>query len=167
MIVRYMKTLYAYIHWANERILSTAVRLSADQFTAQVGASFPSVRDTLVHTLSSQNVWLHRFQKQPAPDRLEPADFADVTAVHARWQEVEARTQTFVAGLSEDALGEVIHMTDRSGRVWSYTLWQMMAHQANHAMQHRSEVAVMLTQFGHSPGDLDFLDYIDLINREE
>jgi uncharacterized damage-inducible protein DinB len=37
-----------------------------------------------------------------------------------------------------------------------------MMHQVNHATQHRSEAAVMLTQFGHSPGWLDLLYYIDL-----
>ncbi|MER3418993.1 MAG: hypothetical protein C4290_00025, partial [Chloroflexota bacterium] len=39
-------------------------------------------------------------------------------------------------------------------------LWQLLLHQANHATQHRSEVAYLLTQMGHSPGDLDLLAYL-------
>lgn len=42
-----------------------------------------------------------------------------------------------------------------------YPLWQALLHQVNHATQHRSEAALLLTAAGHSPGNLDFLVYFD------
>jgi uncharacterized damage-inducible protein DinB len=30
-----------------------------------------------------------------------------------------------------------------------------------HGMQHRAEMAQMLTEFGHSPGNIDYLIYIN------
>jgi hypothetical protein len=71
-----------------------------------------------------------------------------------------------VVGLSEAALGEVIQITIAPGKCGGIPV-AVMVHQVNHATQHRSEVAVMLTQFGHSPGDLDFLDYVDIANSKE
>jgi uncharacterized damage-inducible protein DinB len=35
--------------------------------------------------------------------------------------------------------------------------WVMMLHVVNHGTQHRSEVALMLTILGHSPGDMEIL----------
>jgi uncharacterized damage-inducible protein DinB len=39
-------------------------------------------------------------------------------------------------------------------------LWQAMLHVLNHGTQHRSEAAAMLTEFNHSPGDIDFMVFL-------
>jgi uncharacterized damage-inducible protein DinB len=58
----------------------------------------------------------------------------------------------------------VIRYTNAKGETWAYPLWQMLIHQVNHATQHRSEAAMLLTQMGCSPGDLDLLIYVDALN---
>ena len=161
-MIELIRTLYNYSAWANTRILDTAAQLSAEQFAASVGASYPSVQDTLVHTLSAQIAWLYRFQGKNAPPVLVSADFPDLATLRGRWDAVEAETQAFVAGLDDAALNAEIRVVDRAGNTNHYILWQIMMHQANHATQHRSEVAAMLTQFGYSPGDLDLLDYVEM-----
>ena len=47
----------------------------------------------------------------------------------------------------------------------AYLLWQQMLHQVNHGTQHRSEVAVILTEYGHSPGWMDFIVYLDSFKK--
>jgi uncharacterized damage-inducible protein DinB len=42
-----------------------------------------------------------------------------------------------------------------------------ITHLMLHGMQHRSELALMLTGFGHSPGDIDLVFYLMEQAREE
>jgi uncharacterized damage-inducible protein DinB len=157
-----IQTLYRYNTWANTRILDTATELSAEQFFASGGASYDSVRDTLVHTMSGQWIFLERWRGRSPRAMLNAADFPDVASIRERWDGIERETQAFSAELSDARLIQDVEYTNTEGERWTYPLWQQMIHQVNHATQHRSETAVMLTQLGHSPGWLDFLYYIDL-----
>jgi uncharacterized damage-inducible protein DinB len=162
MLTEAIRTMYRYNTWANAQIVDAATRLSPEQFVAGGGASFDSVRDTLVHTLAAQWLWLERWQGRSPRAMPAAGEFADLASVRARWDGIERATQAFVAALTEARLAEVVEYLNMEGVRWAYPLWQQMLHQVNHGTQHRSEAAVMLTHFGHSPGWLDFLYFIDV-----
>ena len=162
MSVTYFQTLYNYNAWANQRVLDTTAQLTPTQLHAGGQASFDSIHATLVHTMSAQWVWLSRWQGVSPRSLFDPADFVDLAAIRTRWTEVEQATQTFVQQLDDEALNRLVHYTNTKGRPFAYPQWQLLLHQVNHATQHRSEVAMTLTGFGHSPGELDFIRYLDL-----
>lgn len=162
MIGDAIRTLYEYNRWANARILDTAAHLSPEQFLAARGASFDSVRDTLVHTMAAEWLYLERWNGRSPTAMLDARAFPDLVSIRARWEGIERETQAFAAGLTEARLAATVEYTNTQGERWAYPLWQQMIHQVNHATQHRSEAAVMLTQFGCSPGWLDLLYFIDV-----
>ena len=166
MISEVILTLYRYNAWANARILDTATQLGAKQLLASSGASYDSLRDTLVHTMSGQWIFLERWRGRSPRAMLDAQHFHDVPSIRRHWDGIERETQAFLGELSDAQLVRDVEYTNTEGERWTYPLWQQMIHQVNHATQHRSEAAVMLTRFGHSPGWLDFLYYIDLRSTE-
>lgn len=153
-------TLYDYSTWANGRILDTADRLGLKQFIAANGGS-GSIREILAHTAWAQWTWLGRWQGAAPRSPWDAAEFPSVASLRARWTGVEEETRDFLAGLEPGDLEGVFSYVNSRGVTWRYPLWQAMLHQANHATQHRSEAALLLTQLGSSPGDIDFLIYVD------
>src|SRR5947208_2777055 len=86
-LVVHIRNLYAYNRWANHRITSACRPLDTEALTRNLGNSFGSIRDTLVHTVWAEWIWLERWQgrspKQPAGFN----DFHDIDAIEKRWRE--------------------------------------------------------------------------------
>jgi uncharacterized damage-inducible protein DinB len=164
MLTEVIRNLYDYNAWANTRILDRAAALTPAQLLAPGGASFDSVRDTLVHTMGAQWLYLERWHGRSPRAMPDAKTFADLAAIRSRWDEIERDTQAFVAALDDTQLAAPLSYVNTQGETWTYPLWQQMIHQVNHATQHRSEAAVLLTQLGHSPGWLDLLYFVDLRN---
>ena len=162
MITEAVRSLYRYNTWANVQVLGAAARCTPAQLRERGGASFDSVHDTLVHTLGAQWLYLERWHGRSPRALPAPAEFADLAAVRARWDGIEKDTQQFVERLTEARLAETIAYTNFEDVRWAYPLWQQMVHRVNHATQHRSEAAMLLTRLGHSPGWLDYLYFVDL-----
>ena len=161
-----IRTFDGYNTWANERILTTTAGLTPEQFVADGLASFSSVRNTLVHTMWAQWNWLQRWQGHPNPAPCEFAAYSDVASIRAQWTEIDRETHTFVEMVDDAALDNLLHYRNNQNQPMAYPLWQQMLHQVNHGTQHRSEVAALLTHYGHSPGLMDLIYYLDTLKEQ-
>jgi uncharacterized damage-inducible protein DinB len=146
--------------WANERILTTAVALSDDEFRRPAPLDHGSVFETLRHLVDvdwswrelcagndvgQTYVWDHGFVLD---------DLADIRGFCL---EEDARLRKYVQGLDQSAL------TAPPGvGTTPHPRWLIIAHVVNHGTQHRSELARYLTDGGHSPGELDLIDALGL-----
>ena len=147
-------TLIAYNFWADDRILTTCERITAEAFIQGVAPNpgWGSLRGILVHALDTEYGWRLILQAQDASKVLEEADFADVATLKSRWEVERAAWLAYGAGLSEDSLNNGYGADPAT----SPKVWQTIVHVVNHGTQHRSEAAAILTAYGQSPGELDF-----------
>lgn len=160
-----LRFLYDYNTWAMQRVLEAAGRLRLQQFVAGQDG-YDAIRDLLVHTVWAQWLWLERCRGGSATVLWQPGEFPYVATLAARWREVDAVTHDFLNKLTEDDLERVINYQNFAGETWRYPVWQALLHQANHAHQHRSEAALLLTRAGSSPGSLDLLVFEDERNAQ-
>jgi uncharacterized damage-inducible protein DinB len=92
---------------------------------------------------------------------LKPEEFPTLAALQTRWMEEGALLMDFVEDVTDERLKSEFEYISTEGGRHKRMLWETMAHLVNHGTQHRTEAAAMLTGFGHSPGDLDLIVYLN------
>ena len=155
-----IKLYYAYNEWANQRILDAAEQVSPQQLTAANDLGWGSLLGGLAHILDAEYGWFSFLFGRQDEGIIDPASFADIAALRARWGQQNEITRQCLASLSDDDLTG-IHTAERGGETHHWILWQVLVHIVNHGTQHRAECAALLTGFGHSPGDMDFTLFLN------
>jgi uncharacterized damage-inducible protein DinB len=158
-----IQLLYEYDRWANNRVFQAVSALSAEQFTRDLGGSYRSVRDALLHIIAGEWGWL-AYWKEPSHsatfladlktrrDRLFNRDvFPNVAALRQKWAEVEKEQAEFVNSLTNETLGKMLPFRSTQVR-----LVHLVQHLANHSTYHRGQVSLMMRQLGAEPVATDF-----------
>ncbi len=158
-----IQLLYEYDRWANNRVLQAVSALNAEQFTHDLGGSFRSVRDMLVHIIGGEWIWL-AYWKEPLCSsalladlrkrrdaRFNPDAFPNVAAVRSKWVEVEKEQVEFVNRVTNESLEKMLPF-----RTTQIRLAHLMQHLANHSTYHRGQVALMMRQLDAEPLATDF-----------
>ena len=153
-----MKDLYDYNIWANHKTLDSLEAISPEQFTAPMGGSFASIRDTVVHILGAEWIWWQRCIGERPKGLLDPAEFPDVAACRNRWKEID---EGYLSLIKSADLDEDVTYINRHGNQYTYSIGKILLHNANHSTYHRGQVVTLLRQIGAKPAVTDYLVFID------
>jgi uncharacterized damage-inducible protein DinB len=150
-----IRFLFAFDRWATTKILDAAIGADPATWSATNIVDERGLGGILVHHLGASQRWRHGLTNAPG-DAPEPErePLPDLATLRVAWEREWAVYDAWFDRMDPAWLHEA------EGGI---SLWQALAHVVNHGTQHRSEAAVLLTAAGHSPGDLDMIDYAESI----
>jgi uncharacterized damage-inducible protein DinB len=157
--------LFRHDMWANGRMFDAASALPRADLVRDLGSSHGSIRDTLVHIVWAEWIWLERWRGAGPTLVFSPADYPDVDSLRERSAHVDAERSVFLQGVTEDGLFQPVEYRNLRGEVWRYPLWQQLHHVLNHSAHHRGQVGAMLRQLGSACPATDVLVYYDAGGR--
>ena len=155
--------LFDYDRWANAQVLAVASALSDEQRSKPSSASYASVHGTLVHILWSEWVWLGRWT--PPRPTTDPRTVKPFDLLRQYWSRFEADQRTYLKGLADANLGQLVSYQNSPGTTWTYSLQHMLQHVINHSTYHRGQLTTMFRELGAAPRPLDLLVYLDEATR--
>lgn len=153
-------TLFDYLYWARDVVLTAAAELESAAFTASDTVTTRDLRATLVHELDVQWSWRERLKgadwEEWGPDaELKAGNYPTLESVAEHWKGDESDMRAWLASLTDaDLDAPPVRDEDRQ------PLWHYVMHLVSHGIQQFSEAAVLLTRAGHSPGDIGFLEFV-------
>jgi uncharacterized damage-inducible protein DinB len=151
--------LYEFNAWANHKTLDAAGALSREQFVRELGSSFSSVRDTLVHIYGVEWIWLERLRGRSPVVFPATKEFAEVGKLQPQWTELETMQLQYARGITQAELDEVMDYQTLSFGRGRNPRWQMMQHVVNHGTYHRGQVTTLLRQLGAKALGTDLINF--------
>ncbi len=151
--------LLEYHRWATEKVLQAVSTLSAEKYTKDLGSSFPSIRDTLVHVYGADRAWLGRIQGQ-TPERPKPQDYPTLASLREVWLEALSNWPSTVQGIGH--IEKMIAYKAFDGTPYQSKLSDIIRHVVNHGSYHRGQVTTMLRQLGEKAVLTDMIAYYRL-----
>jgi uncharacterized damage-inducible protein DinB len=150
-----LRSLAAYNHWANTRLLQAASTLSVEELERDLRASFGSLQGTLIHVLWGERGWLHFWQEGSFLPDPTPGDYPDFESLRSAWTRHEEAYAAYLDGLTQAEL-DAPRAVDEN----TYRLGELVQHTLNHSTHHRGQVTVLLRQLGHEPPSTDYRCYL-------
>jgi uncharacterized damage-inducible protein DinB len=156
--VKELLDLLEYHRWATEKVLQAVSGLNSENYSKNLGSSFSSIRDTLLHSYGADRAWLGRIQGQQL-ERPRPEDYPSVAVLREVWLETLSTFPNIVQSQSPDKL-----MSYRAfdGTPYSNKLGDIIRHVVNHGAYHRGQVTTMLRQLGEKVVTTDMIAYYRL-----
>jgi uncharacterized damage-inducible protein DinB len=149
-----IRFLFGYDRWATQKVLAAAADIDVEVWGATGVVGERGLGTILVHLLGAHQRWrngIARTGQVPRPE-LEPLPSSAELSI--AWAAEWSAFDEFLDTLTQPVLDHVHE---------GVAVSRMLLHLANHGTQHRSEAALLLTEAGRPPGDLDLIDYAEAL----
>ncbi len=161
----YIEQLMDYNYWANGLILKFVEKLPPKAFTEELSEDGSSIRDILAHIMFAEWLWLDRMNGltlavDEVRKKYNPERCPNLKSLYGDWFALELRMREYLAGLTEKQIGETFKYFRQDGEEFQNCYIDVFTQLVLHGMQHRSELAVILTDKGFSPGNIDYIAYL-------
>ncbi len=139
--------------------MNQARKLSKEEYQDDFGIKWGSIHELLFHILATDQGYRVALitGRRPPPLRLE--DFPDLESLLALQETESADWSDYLLDLESFQVEQEVELRAGPDRVFRFPRWTIFQHILLHGMQHQAEIAARLTEFGHSPGDLDLVFY--------
>jgi uncharacterized damage-inducible protein DinB len=154
-----IRLLTDYTKWADARMFDAVAKLTPEQWTKDLGSSLKSVRDTAVHLVSAQWIWISRWTGESPKAMWTAADYPTPASVREKWEPLSGKLAGFAAEQTEESLAKAVNYKNLKGDPMSFLLGQLMLHAVNHSTYHRGQVTTLLRQLGAQPVSTDLVVY--------
>ncbi|CAN5434805.1 hypothetical protein BH09CHL1_BH09CHL1_19870 [soil metagenome] len=154
-------TMFGYNASVNAKVLEIASSLTDEELDAPTNYAQGSIRATLAHLLRVQWSWRTVTEKHLPPSSAPQISGTSSIAELTAFARAEAEAISTWVAIQSDAELATPFPSKYGDQEFEILPWQALTQMLFHSMQHRSEIALWLTEKGPSPGDLDFIYYAD------
>jgi uncharacterized damage-inducible protein DinB len=149
---------FTYNRWANLRLLDACAALTDEQLDAKMIGTYGSVRETLMHLFTSEEGYARRWSFMG--ERLTPPlkEFTAFPGFDVLRQRAERSGSELRAVAEQVDLSEVLHLDDGT---YDAPVIVVLIQAINHGIDHRSQIATLLSQQGIELPALDGWAYND------
>ena len=141
-----LETYTTYNLWANTKLTDVLKSIEPSLIDKEIKSSFPSLRKTMHHIWSAEEVWHKRLHGESPASLPQPgSDFS------AFAKQLSARSRGFIditKNKDENYLQTSCSYKDTRGNSHTNFHWQMIMHCMNHSTYHRGQLVTMLREVG-------------------
>jgi uncharacterized damage-inducible protein DinB len=149
---------FRYNLWANLRLLDTCSQLSDSQLDVITTGTFGSVRETLMHLFASEEGYArHVTGASPTPALRGLTTFVGFDELRRR---AEWSGEALIRIAEQGDVSQVLHL---DGGTYDASVIVVLIQAIDHAVEHRTQIATVLSQQGIELPALDGWSYNDMM----
>lgn len=144
------RSLISYDAWATRRVLAACAGLSPEQYAG--------IRERLEHMLGTRRFWYLNWTGEG--HSYEDPKLPTLEAALEAYEATAAEYADVFGALTDEVWNRREQWWKRFGYDDSLEMGETAFQVVYHGIQHRAEIAETISGWGHSPGDLDYLDFL-------